>query len=736
MEVAKADHVEQKDRRDKSKALVAKAQAAVKGKTRQSVTSDRKEASKRIKTTQSELSEIIKKLENLKGEIVSEALIVGSTLTKVFLAPSQVGKYDNLIVDEASMAILPAVHFASSQAKKRIVISGDFRQLPPIINSNNETIYRTIGRNVFVTSGVGRSLFEGAQIPNAGMLNWQYRMPDELCKHVSDFAYNSHLRTAPDISREPLPAPAGMEKPIIIIDTSELQPFADVDVAGSRSNTIHAVIASKLLETFVSDGAFGSVGYCTPFRSQSNLVKAMMKADGITGNVAAGTIHVFQGDEKDTIILDTVEGLGSFRSTGMHISQDHPANAQLMTVASSRAKERIIIIANLKLLDQKLPAKAFLRTLLAAGETGGTVIAAEELIPMRQIGKDVRADLLKRHEELKQIKAEFQAKNVGLKKLQANLDKMQKEATEDIADRRDEVTRLEKAIAEQIKETDQLAVISKEKQGDLSKREAEVTAREEALNDCLILAEEFDDVFLSHIEEAQEFILIHSAFITPRRVTELRPAFETAVKRGVILKAVVPPPLEGQNGSIGREQTKEAIRQLEEIGFAVDLRANIHEKLIIIDGRIALAGSLNPLSFSNQNSEHMFRHYSQELCISIAKKTSPHGERSIQVPSNLATKDNPTCSKCGGVTVFFQKGINRRFECIDCKATFYSSSSGSGAYKHTSAKNLKALSDGETPQCEECGGKMIKHNRRDGGGSFWGCENFRSSGCKYTVNIE
>ena len=736
MEVAKADHVEQKDRRDKSKALVAKAQAAVKGKTRQSVTSDRKEASKRIKTTQSELSEIIKKLENLKGEIVSEALIVGSTLTKVFLAPSQVGKYDNLIVDEASMAILPAVHFASSQAKKRIVISGDFRQLPPIINSNNETIYRTIGRNVFVTSGVGRSLFEGAQIPNAGMLNWQYRMPDELCKHVSDFAYNSHLRTAPDISREPLPAPAGMEKPIIIIDTSELQPFADVDVAGSRSNTIHAVIASKLLETFASDEAFGSVGYCTPFRSQSNLVKAMMKADGITGNAAAGTIHVFQGDEKDTIILDTVEGLGSFRSAGMQISQDHPANAQLMTVASSRAKERMIIIANLRLLDQKLPAKAFLRTLLAAGEIDGTVIAAEELIPMRQIGKNVRADLLKRHEELKQIKAEFQAKNAGLKKLRANLDKMQKEATEDIADRRDEVTRLEKAIAEQIKETDQLAVISKEKQGDLSKREAEVTAREEALNDCLILAEEFDDVFLSHIEEAQEFILIHSAFITPRRVTELRPAFETAAKRGVILKAVVPPPLEGQNGSIGREQTKEAIRQLEEIGFAVDLRANIHEKLIIIDGRIALAGSLNPLSFSNQNSEHMFRHYSQELCISIAKKTSPHGERSIQVPSNLATKDNPTCSKCGGVTVFFQKGINRRFECIDCKATFDSSSSGSGAYKHTSAKNLKALSDGETPQCEECGGKMIKHNRRDGGGSFWGCENFRSSGCKYTVNIE
>jgi len=736
MEAAKASYSEQKDRRDKSKAIVAKAEAAAKGKTRQSVASERKEANTRIKKTQSELGETTKKLENLKSEIVSEALVVGSTLTKVFLAPAQVGKYDNLIVDEASMAILPAIHFASSQAKKRIVVSGDFRQLPPIINSNNETIERTIGRNVFITSGVGRSLFEGAEIPNAGMLNWQYRMPDSLCKHVSDFAYNSHLRTAPGISREPLPAPQGMESSIVIIDTSKLQPFADLDVTGSRSNTIHAVIAKKLLETFASDEAFGSVGYCTPFRSQSNLVKAMVKADGITGNVAAGTIHVFQGDEKDTIILDTVEGLGSFRSVGMHISQDHPANAQLMTVASSRAKERMIIIANLKLLDQKLPAKAFLRTLLAAGEIDGTVIAAEELIPMRQIGKDVRADLLKRHEELKQIKAEFQAKNAGLKKLQANLDKMQKEATEDIAERRDEVARLENAIAEQIKEADQLAVISKEKQDDLNKRETEVAAREEALNDCLILADEFDGVFLQHIEEAADFILIHSAFITPRRVTELRHAFDKAAKRGVILKAVVPPPLKGQNGSIGPEQTKEAIQQLEDIGFVVDMRANIHEKLIIIDGRIVLAGSLNPLSFSNQNSEHMFMHYSPELCISIAKKTSPHGQRSIQVTSNLATKDNPTCSKCGGLTVFFQKGIDRRFECIDCKAAFYSSSSGSRTNKNTAARGVKTLSHGEAPQCEECGGKMIKHNRRDGGGSFWGCENFRSSGCKYTVNIE
>ena len=181
------------------------------------------------------------------------------------------------------------------------------------------------------------------------------------------------------------------------------------------------MVAQRLLRSFGSEKKYGSVGYCTPYRAQANLVRSVIKADGLDEKVSVGTIHVFQGDEKDTIILDTVAGYGDFASAGAHITQDHPSRAQLMIVAASRASQRLIIIANLKLLDQKLPAKAFLRTLLAAAVEREAVVPVEQLIETRQLARKARADLLKRHEEVKRIRADLETKSAALKDLEARL---------------------------------------------------------------------------------------------------------------------------------------------------------------------------------------------------------------------------------------------------------------------------------------------------------------------------
>ena len=212
LDSAKKHCADQQRRFDESSSLVAKAEAAVHGKTRQSVEAEQSLANAWLREAEATLSKLLKDLESLKERILSDALVVGSTLTKVSLTPGQVGKYDNLIVDEASMAMPPAIHFAASQAKKRVVISGDFRQLPPIVNSDNETIYKRIGRDIFITSGVGRRLFEGAELPNAGILQWQYRMPDDLCQHISEFAYGSRLRSAPGFTQDSSPLPLACQK--------------------------------------------------------------------------------------------------------------------------------------------------------------------------------------------------------------------------------------------------------------------------------------------------------------------------------------------------------------------------------------------------------------------------------------------------------------------------------------------------------------------------------------------
>ena len=94
----------------------------------------------RLKEIHPRIKDIRKKLNDLSDTIVREAFVIGATLTRMFLVPSKIGKCENLIIDEASTAILPMVHFASSLSKKRVIISGDFRQLPPIIETKNKYI--------------------------------------------------------------------------------------------------------------------------------------------------------------------------------------------------------------------------------------------------------------------------------------------------------------------------------------------------------------------------------------------------------------------------------------------------------------------------------------------------------------------------------------------------------------------------------------------------------------------
>ena len=54
------------------------------------------------------------------------------------------------------MGFLPAVYFAASQAQQRCILSGDHRQLPPIVDTKNLAISSTIGIDVFTASGLDK----------------------------------------------------------------------------------------------------------------------------------------------------------------------------------------------------------------------------------------------------------------------------------------------------------------------------------------------------------------------------------------------------------------------------------------------------------------------------------------------------------------------------------------------------------------------------------------------------
>lgn len=369
-------------------------------------------AEDKISEINADLTDLKRQLEDMRKTIISEAIVVGATLTKSFLSPSEMGKFHNVVIDEASMGLLPSVYFTASQSNERIIISGDFRQLPPIVQSKNRDVVDIIGGNdnhIFKRSGFEEDFENRVECDYAQVLRLQYRMDPMICDLISKIGYAGELRTG-DRKSTALAAPKTFKSPVIIIDTSPLYPFTDRDPFGSTSNILHALISRNIIKELNKNPKSGTIGYCAPFRAQIKLMRKMVEGENLSDDVAIGTVHTFQGDEKDTIIFDTVNSIGERHHVNPNLAQELASKSNLLTVAVSRAKERLIFIANLRYLDTKIPAMGYFRKILYQAQTEGTVIAANEIIDLVPL----KAELEKAKFDYKELKIKASALKSGL----------------------------------------------------------------------------------------------------------------------------------------------------------------------------------------------------------------------------------------------------------------------------------------------------------------------------------
>ena len=106
------------------------------------------------------------------------------------------------------------------------------------------------------------------------------------------------------------------------------------------------------------------------------------------------------------------------------------------------------------------------------------------------------------------------------------------------------------------------------------------------------------------------------------------------------------------------------MKSLEAIGAAVDLRNDIHEKVVLIDNRVVWFGSLNPLSHTLKTSEVMARIDNEGVAAHLAnvlatrKRTPEELERGAG-----ASPENPRCEKCGSWTVLVRGKFGPFFKC-------------------------------------------------------------------------
>jgi hypothetical protein len=136
---------------------------------------------------------------DLEARVVAGARLVMCTSTTAYLSPLlQDERFDVLVAEEAGMATLPSLFYAACLCRARAVMVGDPRQLPPIVQSDDERVRRAIGRSIF---DVAVPTPEAS--PRVAMLTNQYRMHRAIGSLVGRLFYADRLVHRADTATSP-----------------------------------------------------------------------------------------------------------------------------------------------------------------------------------------------------------------------------------------------------------------------------------------------------------------------------------------------------------------------------------------------------------------------------------------------------------------------------------------------------------------------------------------------------
>ena len=348
-----------------------------------------KEAKDQRDPLMSELREIGAKISALRDSILKDARVLGATCTKTYLSVKDIGQVDMVIIDEASTVMPPMAWFAAGLSRERVVICGDFRQIPPIVQSEQEAIIEILSQDAFSAAGVG---FDH---PDLMMLDTQYRMDPKICALINGPMYDNLLTTSSKYRPASEAPPAPFDGTLTIIDTSDLWPFESQNAFFSRFNLMHALLARNLAWYFDREGAITiptNFGICTPYAAQAKVIHKLLEGEGLDKLVHVGTVHRYQGDERRMILLEIPESHGGAWNIGQFVQGVRPEDvgARLINVSVSRAQDRLIVMANLTYFDKKLPEDSLLRSVLFEMQEQGRVVSGTEVLKLRPIESDLK----------------------------------------------------------------------------------------------------------------------------------------------------------------------------------------------------------------------------------------------------------------------------------------------------------------------------------------------------------
>jgi hypothetical protein len=283
--------------------------------------------------------------------------LIGTTLARVCTSDLiDMQQFDAVVIDEASMAGLPYALVMAAKANNHLVVTGDPMQLPPIALTDDYRHKELLEQDIFTwvsKATVPGDLFRWHD-ENPGFtcfFDTQYRLNSDLAAIISDVFYEGRLKTGKVQKKA-----RTRKNSVRIINTEHQNPF--ITSQGEKGfrplNELHLqIVVDEVHRLVVAEGVSPvEIGVIVPFRSVVWDYRRQLNARNLT-DVEVGTIHTFQGREKQVIIFDTVMSGQSQFGKMRHFSVrpfDEDKNGlsvpRLLNVAFTRSKDQLVLVAD------------------------------------------------------------------------------------------------------------------------------------------------------------------------------------------------------------------------------------------------------------------------------------------------------------------------------------------------------------------------------------------------------
>ena len=241
--------------------------------------------------------------------------------------------FDMVIIDEASqcntaVSLVPIIRGSS------LMLVGDPQQLNPVIqleelvNQKLRTKYGVAEEYDYRKNSIYKTFLACDAVSDEILLHYHYRCHEKIIGFNNKKYYNERL--------------------CVKTKSDEKEPLLYIDVKGDSSggkNTAPAEVEEII--AYASKNREKSIGVITPFVNQRRLIEEAAR-QAYLANVECGTVHAFQGDEKDIVLFSTAITEQTQAGTYEWLKN----NKELINVATSRARDRLVILSDMESLQR------------------------------------------------------------------------------------------------------------------------------------------------------------------------------------------------------------------------------------------------------------------------------------------------------------------------------------------------------------------------------------------------